>query len=114
MSICDFCSEPHVAWRNPVRSFLAYAVAGVIGQSVGDWAACMTCHGLIETGDRSGLSERSLRTLLEGNPDMRPAEVELREQITRFHRMFFANRLGTAQEHHEQQQEACRTNREAT
>ena len=110
MSICDFCSEPQVAWRYPVRSFLAYAVAGVIGQSVGDWAACTICHDLIETGDRAGLSERSLRTLLEGNPDMRPAEAELREQIAQFHRMFFANRLGTVRQ---QQQRACRANREA-
>ncbi len=109
MSICDFCSEPQVAWRYPVRSFLAYAVAGVIGQSVGDWAACTTCHDLIEIGDRAGLSERSLRTLLEGNPDMRLAEVDLHEQIAQFHGMFFANRLGTAQ----QQQQACRANREA-
>ncbi len=63
--ICDFCSEPKVAWRYPAQSFLAYVVAGVVGQSVGDWAACRICHGLIETGNRIGLLERSLCTLLD-------------------------------------------------
>jgi len=94
--ICDFCSEQKVAWRYPAQSFLAYMVAGVIGQSVGDWAACRTCHGLIEAGDRGGLLDRSLRTLLEKNPEMRPAEAELREQIAHFHQMFFANQAGAA------------------
>ena len=94
--ICDFCSEPKVAWRYPAQSFLAYVVAGVVGQSVGDWAACRICHGLIEAGDRDGLLDRSLRTLLDKNPDMRPAETELREQIAHFHQMFFVNLAGTA------------------
>lgn len=104
MCICDFCSEPEVAWRYPARNFLAYAIAGVVGQSVGDWAACPTCHALIEAGDRKGLSERSLRTLLDKNPEMRAAASELREDIAGFHEMFFANRLGEAQEHEDRGQ----------
>jgi hypothetical protein len=94
-SICDFCSEPNVAWQYPAQSFVAYAVAGVVGQSVGDWAACSICHRLIEAGDRSGLLERSLAKLLN-NPDMRPAEAELREQIRFLHRLFFAHQIGVA------------------
>jgi hypothetical protein len=54
------------------------------------------CHGLIAAGDRCGLLDRSLRTLLEKNPEMIPAEAELREQIAYFHRMFFANQSGAA------------------
>ena len=95
-SICDFCSEPNVAWQYPAQSFVAYAVAGVVGQSVGDWAACWICHGLIEASDYSELLERSLRTLLEKNPDMRPAEAELRDQISDFHRMFLSHQTGAA------------------
>ena len=94
--ICDFCSEPHVAWRYPAQTFVAYAVAGVVGQSVGDWAACCICHRLIEARDRSGLLERSLHSLLEKNPDMREVESELRDQIAVFHRMFFAHQIGAA------------------
>jgi hypothetical protein len=95
-SICDFCSEPSVAWRYPARNFVAYAVAGVVGQSIGDWAACSVCHRLIETGNHDELLERSLRTLFRKNPDMRWAEAEIREQIAGFHRMFFAHRIGAA------------------
>ncbi len=95
-SICDFCSEPSVAWRYPAQSFVAYVVAGVFGESVGDWAACGICHGLIESGNRQGLLERSLQTLLEKNPEMRAAEAELREHMARFHRMFFAHQTGAA------------------
>jgi len=96
ISICDFCSDPDVTWQYPARSFVAYVVGDVIGQSVGDWAACRICHELIDAGDRRGLLERSLRTLLEKNPEMFPAEVELREQLARFHRMFFAHQAGAA------------------
>jgi hypothetical protein len=94
--ICDFCSEPNVSWRYPAENFVAYVVADVVGQSVGDWAACGICHGLIEAGDRNGLLERSLGTLLEKNPAMRPAEAELREQIAYFHEMFYAHQTGGA------------------
>jgi hypothetical protein len=96
ISICDFCSDPDVAWRYPAKSFIAYAVGDIVGQSVGDWAACDTCHRLIETGDCNGLLERTLRTLFTRNPDMRWAEQELRDQIIVFHQMFFAYRIGAA------------------
>jgi len=95
-SICDFCSAPHVAWRYPAKTFVAYVVEGFVGQSVGDWAACNICHALIEVGDHSALLERSLTTLLEKHPEMRPDEHELREQLAVFHRMFFAHRTRDA------------------
>jgi hypothetical protein len=75
---------------------VAYIAAGIAGESVGDWAACSICHGLIEAGDRSALLERSLRTLLDKHPEMQDAEAELRAQIADFHRMFFANQAGAA------------------
>lgn len=94
--ICDFCSDPSVAWRYPARNFVAYVVAGIVGESVGDWAACGVCHGLIESGNRQGLLERSLRTLLEKNPEMRPAEAELRKHLARFHQLFFEHQTAAA------------------
>jgi len=95
-SVCDFCSAPDVTWQYPARSFVAYAVNGVVGQSVGDWAACRVCHELIEAGDRQGLLERSLQTLLEKNPEMLPEEAELRDQLAQIHGMFFAHQAGAA------------------
>jgi hypothetical protein len=87
---------PDVAWRYPAHTFVAYVVAGMVGESVGDWAACRVCHALIKAGDRRGLLERSLQTLLEKNPDMRPAEAELRVHIAQFHGLFYANQTGAA------------------
>jgi hypothetical protein len=95
-ALCDFCSVPSVIFRYPAQSFVAYIAAGIAGESVGDWAACSICHGLIEAGDRSALLERSLRTLLDKHPEMQDAEAELRAQIADFHRMFFANQAGAA------------------
>ncbi len=94
--ICDFCAEPNVLWQYPAQSFVAYVVDGVVGQSVGDWAACGVCHRLIEAGDRTGLLERSLGTLLEKNPNMLAAEADLRDELAAFHRMFFAHQTGAA------------------
>jgi len=93
-ALCDFCSEPNVVFRYPARNFVAYVAAGVTGESVGDWAACTICHELIQAGDRCGLSERSLRTLVEKHPEMRDVEEELGAQISDFHRKFFASRSG--------------------
>jgi hypothetical protein len=94
--MCDFCSAPHVAWRFPAQTFVAYVVEGFVGQSVGDWAACSICRALIESGDRSALLERSLSMLLENHPEMQPDEHQLREQLALFHRMFFAHQTGNA------------------
>jgi hypothetical protein len=95
-SICDFCSDPNVAWRYPARTFIAYAIAGFVGQSVGDWAACNICHALIEAGDRRALLERSLSTLLEKDPEVRHDEAALRDELAGFHEMFFAHQSDEA------------------
>ena len=94
--ICDFCSSPDVAFVYPARTFAAYVFDGIVGESVGDWAACPTCHGLIESDRRADLVERSLVTLLERQPEMKCAEAELRHQIRSFHLSFFRNRVGLA------------------
>lgn len=94
--ICDFCSSPSVAWRYPAHSFVAYMIAGIVGESVGDWAACRVCHRLIAAGDRCGLLDRSLRTLLDSHPEMQACEAELREHLATFHRTFFAHQTGAA------------------
>lgn len=95
-SICDFCSSPNVTWVYPARTFAAYVFEGIVGESVGNWAACPICHGLIESGRHAELTERSLITLLERQPEMKSAEEELRTHIRSFHTMFFRNRVGSA------------------
>ncbi|MFN7544970.1 MAG: hypothetical protein ACK5TN_19495 [Acidobacteriota bacterium] len=93
--ICDFCSSPDVAFVYPARTFAAYVFDGIVGESVGDWAACPTCHGLIDSDRQADLVERSLVTLLESQPEMTCAAVELRAQLRSFHLMFFCNRVGS-------------------
>ena len=56
--ICDFCSLPDPIWEYPAESF----VDAFGSQSVSDWMACDTCHGLIEAGNRDGLATRALLT----------------------------------------------------
>jgi hypothetical protein len=51
---------------------------------------------LIEVGDRAGLMERSLVTLIAEHPEMEPARSELMEHMTSLHVMFFENRTGMA------------------
>jgi hypothetical protein len=94
--ICDFCSSPEVAFVYPARTFAAYVFDGIVGESVGNWAACPTCHELIESDHQADLVERSLETLIERQPEMKYAEIELRDQIRSFHVLFFRNRTGSA------------------
>ncbi len=89
--ICDFCSSLPIRWSYPASTFQAF-----IGTSLGAWAACERCHYLIETGDRHGLMQRSLITLIAAHPEMASDESELQEHIETLHRMFFEKRTGPA------------------
>ena len=95
-AICDFCSGRSVVWRYPARSFFAYVVASIGGESLDDWAACDECHNLIESGDSKGLKERSLATLLEKHQEMVSVRDALGEHMAGLHMLFFENRTGAA------------------
>jgi hypothetical protein len=92
--ICDFCSHPNVGWLYPTRSFVAYIVDGIGGQSVGDWAACDVCHVLIENDDRSGLAAHSIDSLIKVHPEFQVAREELLHEMERLHGTFFSSRMG--------------------
>ena len=93
---CDFCSAPSPVWRYPARSFVAYCVPNVAGESVGDWAACDQCHRLIETDDARGLAQRSLDELVLKHPEASLAAAVLYDELADLHQQFFAHRRGTA------------------
>lgn len=88
--ICDFCSEPHPAWGYPAKDFVGYEVGGLVGESVGGWAACNACHDLIEAGDRAALARRTLAALPT------PADEEVWDFVGDLHRKFFEHRCGPA------------------
>lgn len=92
--ICDFCSEPGVVWMYPARNFIGYEGGGIVGESVGGWAACHTCHGLIADDDRAGLAERSVSTLLSNQPEMGLSRSEAVIVLQEIQAKFFAHRTG--------------------
>lgn len=95
--LCDFCSAPAPVWRYPARTFVAYSIANIAGESVGDWAACELCHTLIQADDRCGLARRSVDELIAKHPETREAAAVLYEELAGLHREFFAHRIGPAE-----------------
>ena len=94
--LCDFCSAPDAVWRHPARDFIGYVVSGVVGQSVGDWAACKGCHELIVADDRVRLTETSVLTFIARHPELEAFRSELATQMEILHAQFFDNRTGPA------------------
>jgi hypothetical protein len=94
--LCDFCSDPDAAWRHPAQSFIGYVAPGVVGESVGDWAACQQCHQLIVSDDRMRLTERSVLTFIAMHPELEAVKTELATQMGILHAHFFENRTGPA------------------
>jgi hypothetical protein len=91
--ICDFCSDVRVAWAYPCESFTSIIVApGGVGVQANHngWAACNTCHELIEADRREQLVERSLQGF-----DIEPALMDvMKANLANLHDEFFQNRLG--------------------
>ncbi len=94
--LCDFCSTPDAGWRHPARSFIGYITPGVVGESVGDWAACQECHQLIVSGNRAALTERSVATFIARHPELGVVKTELATEMGKLHTTFFENRTGPA------------------
>ena len=94
--LCDFCSAPDAGWRHPARSFIGYVAPGVVGESVGDWAACQECHQLIISGNRAGLTERSVLTFIVVHPELGVIQAELATKMGILHAQFFDNRTAPA------------------
>lgn len=92
--ICDFCSAPNPAWRYPARNFVGYEACGIVGESVGEWAACESCHRLIVAGDRHGLTERSVVSFIAFHAELDSIRSELATELATLHDRFFMNRTG--------------------
>ena len=95
--LCDFCSAADPVWRHPARNFIGYVAGGVVGESVGDWAACQECHRLIVSGrpsviDRNGRSRPSSRS----TRSWEPFRTQLATEMGMLHAHFFENRTGPA------------------
>lgn len=98
MTVCDFCSSPAVRWAYPARDSVVTDLTarlhaeGMPGAgSEGGWAACDTCHALIERTDRQGLVLRAARKFAK-RYDV-PAKLLLPD-LRKLHDQFWSNREG--------------------
>lgn len=75
--ICDFCSNKNPTWDYPASDFEYKPdnFSSVGEGSRGNWAACETCHRMIERGDYRALAVHSAKRLAKeklGGMDYRP------------------------------------------
>lgn len=95
--VCDFCAEPAEEkdlWTYFCPSFeYPYAVVGMVSEgSSGNWAACDTCHDLIEANDQRALTVRSMDMEEKRDPSVGPHRPILFAMGTAIHRAFFAHK----------------------
>ena len=98
MGVCDFCSGGVPRWSYPTRDFVVEPLTtrlhaeGMPGAgSEGNWAACDTCHALIERTDREGLTLR-VASIFARQYSV-PVQMLL-EPLGELHGQFWSNREG--------------------
>lgn len=94
---CDFCHSEAVQWSYPAEDFIVPMPEPLPDWgSCGPWAACATCHDLIEAGKVAELIARSVETLTTGIEGMVLCAlgVEIHPHIVRLHSEFHKRRLG--------------------
>ena len=94
--ICDFCSSEPGVFRYPATTFIAegLSTADYAQQSIGDWAACATCHAMIEGAEMASLTIRSLNFLCQKEPTYEPFREELYQEMFMLFRQFRQHRCG--------------------
>ncbi len=87
---CDFCCLPDPTWKYPDLNF----VANEICLSVGAWAACDTCHDLIQRNDAKALAELSTLMMLATHPELEPNRQSIFDDMIQLHQRFLVHRQG--------------------
>lgn len=93
--VCDFCAGPDPRWRYRARTFEADTLLpGVTSISIEDWAACGSCHDLIEAGRWRRLAQRAL----DIHPELDvPDRKTMRQALMSLHLSFRMAREGPAE-----------------
>ena len=97
---CDFCHSTTVKWDYPTDDFmqeLKNNTPTVEWNSIGDWAACNTCHDMIEADAREMLATRACKSFIEEYGPS-PNDAEMYRKIRILHDEFFAMRSGPPKE----------------
>lgn len=99
VAVCDFCSHNLIegeVWTHPCKDFeYDIDIGGApSGGSKGDWAACQTCHELIEAGDRKAVAKRTVEREIEMEPEAAEHYHFAYAIASRIQGGFFENRTG--------------------
>lgn len=73
--VCDFCSMPlaqtEETWTHYAHEHVLPTPPGVARHvQNAEWAACATCHGLIEVGDAEALLDRAVEKHVALHPEL--------------------------------------------
>ncbi len=90
--VCDFCSQTPVTWQYPSEPAIVQD-RNVAFESADDlWAACDTCHDLIEADKRLALFDRAVGSF--GNRYGSADGVDVNALLASLHSEFWAGRNG--------------------
>lgn len=91
--VCDFCGAKPVRYSCPARNTVMAVVAFIVGNSIGNWAACGPCGSLILRSDREGLARRSAVMFRRKRPDLHDFPVT-QKRFREIHDQFWSAREG--------------------
>ena len=94
---CDFCSSPNPVFAIDVQTFETHlrGPGGYHTGSVGGWAACMACFGLIHTGAWEDLITRAVRSIMAGyGVTSRSLERDYTRELRKVYRTLRKNIVG--------------------
>jgi hypothetical protein len=91
---CDFCSEPDPVWSYPAKDILVIHPGPADQRSAGAWAACGLCYRLIESGDATGLANRSLEHFPDLQELTQQEGLDLLDMLRSIHLAFWEARNG--------------------
>jgi hypothetical protein len=93
--ICDFCSGTPVRWCYKISpgGIIGTVIVGSHSETHGDqdglWGACDECKSLIESRDREGLLNRSVKQFQKLYADTLVSDSAIREMASHPHGLFW-------------------------
>jgi hypothetical protein len=89
--VCDFCTAEPIHKLYACRNFMWLKRAMFPHESIGPWAACEICAGLVDAGRWIELTERALQQFKKTHGYSREEEQYFREQFRELHELFKDN-----------------------
>ena len=90
--VCDFCCSREIKWVHEANDCKFPGPLYV--KSIGAWAACSTCHSLIQNNQRTDLLDRSVEAYRKLHPEDKVNIVLITRIMNNSHAAFWQNRTG--------------------